>query len=133
MSLTKIASVALFFLLPLFPEAQVDCDPDFLEDLETARIDFIEPLEGRYRAARTYKNDFQPCDFAIRSRKEHLEIRYIIDPYTEGDRSFFAPHVLAAQKAAHLAVNAEGSMIAGHDISEPILQEGFKTISNVKR
>ncbi len=103
--------------------AQVDLDPGFQEKLEVAGLEFIEPLEARYKDVRVVRNDFLTYDFAIRSRREGLEIRYYIQP--AGETAMDVPHVDAIRLLTHLATNDERFVMSGLDVSEADLREQF--------
>ena len=96
----------LFASLPLI--AQVELSPRFARLLNLADIDFITPVEAKYRDVPVFKNSFQEYDFAIRSRKEKMEIRYLVKPFSE-DRS--SGGLSAYQRDAH--GNHPGNQSAG--------------------
>ncbi len=105
--------------------AQIELTETFRQLIEGARIDFYQPVEGSYREVRLLKTPFQPCDFAIRSRREKIEIRYLIAPYSEYSPVFQAPHVECFRLISHLATNEEDAVITSLRISEDELQEDF--------
>jgi hypothetical protein len=120
-ALTVFASLVCLCL----SSAQIGFSPEFLQLLEAGRMAFNEPVEASYRDIPAEKNPFLECDFVIRSRKEKLEIRYIIEPYKESDRSFIAPHVRAVQRVVHLAANTDESIITGHSLADSTLLSEF--------
>ena len=107
--------------------AQIDYSPRFARLLEEARLDFYEPLENTYRDIPVWKEaaEYQPYDFAIRSRRDKLEIRYHILPYQAQNWKFAAPHVEAARLAMHLATNQDESIISGLSMEEEELKNSF--------
>lgn len=118
--------VSLLCLLWLYTGpagAQIDLDPDFQEKLEVAGLEFIEPLEARYRDIRVVRNDFLTYDFAIRSRREGLEIRYYVQ--AAGEAPIDVPHVDAVRLLTHLASNDERFVMSGLDVNETDLREQF--------
>ncbi len=58
---------------------QVKQDPDFAARLEQAGLELLLPIDSDYRSLPVWRNDLQSYDFAIRSRREKLEMRYLID------------------------------------------------------
>ena len=102
---------------------QVDLSPSFQTKLEAAGLEFIEPLEARYKDIRVVRNAFLDYDFAMRSRREGLEIRYYIDPAGPGATA--VPHVEAVRLLMHLASNEERYIMSGVDVKDFDLKEQF--------
>lgn len=122
------ARTLLFATICLFAQSafgQLEYSDSFLYLLENAQIDFYEPVEGKYKAIKLQKEVFQPCDFGMRSRKEQLEIRYIIAPYSENSPAFNAPHVESARMVAHLATNDPDAVITILSMDELELRDKF--------
>ncbi|MDX1939926.1 MAG: hypothetical protein SFU99_05195 [Saprospiraceae bacterium] len=105
--------------------AQIEFTDNFRHLVENAGIDFYEPTEGSYKEVKLQKHSFQPCDFGIRSRREKLEIRYLIAPYSEYNIAFKAPHVECFRMVSNLATNEEDAAITSLSISEDELKENF--------
>lgn len=120
----KILALALLLLAANSMEGQVRAKDQFLELLEKAGIEFIEPVEARYKRAEVRKNPLLSCDFAIRSRREGIDIRYLIRPYETGFPTADVPHVAASRLVAHLATNDPEYLIAGRAV-EPEALSGF--------
>lgn len=123
----RIAVVVLLCFLVQQAVAQIDYTPRFARLLEQAQIDFYKPLENTYRDIPVWKDaaEYQSYDFAIRSRRNQLEIRYQILPYNEYDLKFNAPQVEAVRLAMHLATNQDESVISGLSIDEEELKNEF--------
>jgi len=117
--------LSCFFVQQL--AAQIDYTPRFSRLLEEAQLDFYEPIENTYRDVPIWKDaaQYQSYDFAIRSRRNQLEIRYQVLPYKEQDYKFAAPQVEAARLAMHLATNQDESIISGLSIDEEGLKNNF--------
>lgn len=122
----KILFSFFLFVLPLSLFGQVDLPNDFSALLENAGLSFVEPLEARYKDIRVSQNDYADYQFAIRSRKEKLEIRYLIYPHREEDPLSYAPHVRAMRLMISLATNQQESIMRGMDVSEVDLEEQFQ-------
>ena len=121
----KILPLAFALLLAAMGRSQVKMDEEFVQMLDQAGIEFIQPVEARYKPAPLLKNPFQPYGYAIRSRKEGLEIRYIIRPYDPNLASADIPHVEAARLVSHLASNEQDYLIAGREIAPEVLAGYF--------
>lgn len=83
----------------------------FVQLLESAGLEFFQPLEGRYVVQPYLKNELLAADFIMRSRREKLEIRFNVfpeDPTTAADDF---PHIRALQMASHIASNDDDSVI----------------------
>ena len=84
----------LLLFIPILVQAQkIDQSTQFIDLLETSGLEFLAPLDAGYKDVTVIKNFLQDYHFAIRSRKEKLEIRYLIEPWQENDPSFQAPHI----------------------------------------
>ena len=99
----------VFCLLLLAPPAirsqALDLPPILLEKLEAMEAELLLPLDSDYRVIPGREDDFQPCDFAIRSRKEGMEMRFLLLPTDY-------PHVLAVRTATPVATNDPQAPIA---------------------
>lgn len=105
--------------------AQVNLSPEFSRLLAAAGLEFLEPLEARYKDVRVVDDAFQSYDFAIRSRREKLEIRFLIEPYDERDPLSGPPHVRSMRLLTHLASNDQSFIMSGVDVSEKDLRDQF--------
>lgn len=117
-----VTGLSVFFL-PL--SAQVELNDAFRRKLDQTGLFFMEPLEGRYKAIKRIDNPFQPYDFAIRSRPEKMEIRYLIEPWKENNPLSAVPNVRAARLVMHLASNQGEGMIIGQHIGQETLLDDF--------
>lgn len=115
----------LFLFLAGSLSAQVELTPRFEALLEQAGLEFITPVEARYRPARMERNPFQRCDYAMRSRMERLEVRYIVKPYDAAAPLSGFPQVEAFRLAAHLATNDEGYVISERELDPAALAKDF--------
>lgn len=116
-------SCCCLFLFVQPAEGQVALSPSFQTKLAAAGLEFIEPLEARYKDIRVVRNDFLDYDFAMRSRREGLEIRYYIDPVDREEAA--VPHVEAVRLLMHLASNDERYIMSGVDVRALDLEEQF--------
>lgn len=115
----------LIFSLAFAAQAQIDISPQFSQLLELSQLDFHEPLEAKYKDISVVDNPWQTYDFAIRSRKEKLEIRYLVVPFDEKKPLHRVPHVSTIRMVTNLASNNQEIIISGLDIDEDVLKEQF--------
>jgi hypothetical protein len=97
---------------------RVELSEGFAQKLAAASMEWVVPLDSDYKDIHVLENDLQSYDFAIRSKKEKLEIRYIIQPYQENDLTAHIPHIQFIRMLTHLATNEQEAIIAIHDVSE---------------
>lgn len=118
----------LFCLLPganSLHAQRVDLSTDFSRLLAQTDAELLLPLDTDYRDVFVQDNRWLNYDFAIRSRREKMEIRYALIPYRPGDRSFFAPHVKAMRTAMQLATNDEHAVVTALSVPEDELQDNY--------
>lgn len=125
MKLRPVFPFLLFLVWSTSNIAQLALDERFSNLLKSAGLELLEPLEAKYKAVPVYKNTYQTCDYTIRSRKEKLEISYLIKPFEENKAALFAPHVQCMRMVTHLATNREDALISWHGIEESVLKEDF--------
>ena len=120
---------AFFFFLFFFPiqlfSQKLDLNDHFLHLLEETQMEFLKPLDAGYKKSWITKNTIQNYDFAIRSKKEKLEIRYLLEPYQAGNPSFSTPHIRCMQKVLSIASNDQSVVMTGLDIDTTQLQNDF--------
>ena len=104
---------------------QLDYPLEFKETLQAAQLDFYEPLENSAKIVQIQKNDLLPYDFALKLKKEKVEIRYAILPDSE-QKEYFRPNIYFAAKASSVASNDEDSSImAFHAVDTAALKNTF--------
>ncbi|MCB9285845.1 MAG: hypothetical protein H6560_00905 [Lewinellaceae bacterium] len=121
----QVLTFAILILLTAKATGQARVDEHFRQLLKQAGVEFLEPVEARYKPAHVKKNPFQNYDYAIRSRKEGIEIRYLIRPYRQDSPVADAPHVEAARLVMHLATNDQDFLIAGREVAPEALSGFF--------
>jgi hypothetical protein len=75
-------------------------------------LELFEPLEAGYKSLNPEPNPFQDYDFAIRSSKEKMEIRYVIMPWVEDSLTSELPNVLTFRTVTNVASNTENLLIS---------------------
>jgi len=118
--------IILFSTLPAIAQ-RIDYSTEFLQKLTQMSLEMVEPIESDYRDVWVLQNEVHTYDFAIRSRKEKLEIRYILQPYNDNNPLAALPDIEFLKLLTHLACNdSEASPMAIHGIAEKDLQENFQ-------
>lgn len=112
--------------LPIFLSAQNIAYPkNFKKLLKAANIDFFEPLESRYKDFAIQKNDLARYDFCMASRKEKMEIRYSIIPWSEENFMSQNPHLLIMRTVSSIATNEQEYIITATQMNKFDLQNDF--------
>ena len=115
----KIFSLLLFiFFLSENMNAQIEIPSTFQELLTATQGEFLQPLENRYKKTKVNENYILTSDFAIRSKKKDLEIRFHLIPEKEGDPLNNVPHMRCFNKANSVATNDEEARVAYHEMSK---------------
>ncbi len=106
---------------------QIELSPSFQILLQEADLDFIYPLEGKYKERRvsSVSAKYENYDYAIFSRKEKIEIRYAIRPFDQKDLSSVAPHVASMRIVTHLATNDINEIISGLSLDPEVVKKDF--------
>ena len=120
-------SVLLVFgvLVYLSSISQVDLTDHFEASLEAHQLEFIYPVESRYKVIKRLSNSLVLLDFGIRSRKSNIEIYYLLESESEQKILESSPSVAAFSMAMHLATNDEDGMISNLSFSEKALREDY--------
>jgi hypothetical protein len=109
-----------------FAQAQkIDFPADFRQILNQTGVEFFEPLDACYKDFQPPVNEFQNCQFAIRSRREDMEIRYLVIPWNENNPATTAPHVITFRTLTTLASNADEAVISAIQPEKEVLQKDF--------
>lgn len=116
-------AVSMVYTLNL--RAQIAPDEVFQQKLNRAGLFFMEPVEGKYKTLRKPADLYQHYDYAIRSRGEKMEIRYLVEPWRENNPLSGVPNVRATQLVMHLATNQGEAMIIGQSIGQETLLDDF--------
>ena len=119
-----LTSLLSFCLIGTVISQKIELSDGFTKKLSAATIDFFVPLDGGYKDIAVFKEakQFQTYDYAIRSKKEQLEIRYLITPIENNKRAYLPPSVNFMKTLTHLASNNEEHLIAVHSMSKEALE-----------
>ncbi len=117
-------SMGIVVLLVCAASAQVKVSDNFRKLLDEVHLEFMTPLEARYKSVNS-DNLYFNCHFAMWSRKERLEIRYFIASPTQDELLDFVPHVDCIRMVTHLATNDQDVVISGLDVPDTLRTEGF--------
>ncbi|HFA49821.1 MAG TPA: hypothetical protein ENJ95_12505 [Bacteroidetes bacterium] len=122
-------SIFLFFAFCLFAfqaiSQKIDCPPAFRGLLKKANLDFFEPLDAGYKNFEPAENEYLNAQFAIRSAKEKLEIRYFIIPWEEDNPLASNPHISTFTALANVATNADEEVVSVIQPTAAMLQKDF--------
>lgn len=119
-----LSPLFFFFFMSCLYGQKIEINEVFKEKLNAVQVDFFVPLEASYKDVPTIKaaEKFQTYDFAIRSKKEKLEIRYLVHPIEDNDLAFLPPSANFMRILTHLASNDEEHLIAVHSMSSEALK-----------
>lgn len=112
--------VACWFAIPAF--SQITLPGAFVNLINDLGIELLLPVDAGYKRIDVLQSDFQPCQLAIYSRKEKLEIRYLVEPFDSNSQAPQLPHIYASRLLLHLASNDDDAVIAGHSLSPETLE-----------
>lgn len=104
-----------------FSTAQVELSDRFTLLLESANLEFLEPVEASYKSTSPDHVDFYRFDFLMRSRKEKMDIGFLITPYSASNRIFSFPQVEITRLVSSLATNDETSVITSLNLDQETL------------
>ena len=124
----KTAPFIIFLLVALPSFAQkIKYTDAFVQKLEQVQLDLYTPTEGKYKSKRPPKNDYQAIDHLIFSKKEQLEIRYTIIPFSILDKRTQIPNIDFMRVVSSVATNddREDAIISLHNLEEADLREHF--------
>lgn len=86
--------------------------------LDKMNAEVIPPIDGSYKAYNPFENNTQNCHWAIRSRKDGLEVRYLLVPFSENQPISNYPGLAASRMAMHICSNEENSVITSRDLTD---------------
>ena len=125
----KIFLAFLFYYLLFLGNisAQLALPTEFQEKLTKTGLSFLTPVEHNLKIEKVYQNDLQSYDFAIRQKKDKVEIRYLVIPDT-GVITGGYPHINFSSRTMTLASNSDdeaSSAISVLQLSKKILKEKY--------
>jgi len=120
-----LTAAAMLAQLSFAAAQKISYPAPFQELLDQAGLEFFEPLDAGYKDIEPLENDYQNCQFAIRSKKEGLQIRYFILPWNEADPATTNPHVATFRALTSIASNADEAVISAIRPTKEKLREDF--------
>lgn len=108
------------WIFPLI--AQPELPGGFTRLARETSIELILPADAGYKAFELKPDEFQPCQAALFSRREKLELRYLLEPFDSTRADLSLPGVYTGRLLLHLASNEEDAVIAGHILDDTTLQ-----------
>jgi len=104
---------------------KIDVPSRFYQLLEKANLEFFEPVDAGYKDYKPVMNEFQNVDFAIRSSKEGLDIRYAVIPWEDSDPKASNPHIATFTAISNVAINADEAVISAIKPTKETLRKDF--------
>lgn len=102
--------------------AQVPMPEGLAPQLDAVGAELLFPVDAGYKWFDLEPSaPFQPCTFGIFSRKEKLEIRYLMEPYDTTNPEADFPHFWATRQVINLASNDEDDLITAHSLPDSML------------
>jgi hypothetical protein len=116
---------SVLFSVSVFAQ-RIDYSDSFLAKLDQLSLTLVEPMDAGYKDVMILKNDVEGYDFAIRSRKEKLEIRYILEDYDANNIMHQFPNLQFTRLLTHLATNDDNSLpLSVHELAQDEVEEAF--------
>ena len=116
----------LFLFIYFSLSAQTEMPLAFEEKLSQAGIEILVPLENKYKAINVNSTLHMPYDYALRSKKGKLEIRYTINVFEDSTAAMnLLPNVQCMRTLTNIASNDEEAVTTIHSIIESDLEEHF--------
>lgn len=113
--------------ISLKANAQIELPTTFTQKLEQHHIHIALPLENKFKTVKIDSSKYMPYDFAIKSRKEKLEMRYYIHPFEVNDSTMNdIPQVQSMLLLTNIAKNEEDAITAVHRINQSELKETYQ-------
>lgn len=117
-------SISLSLICPApLPAQKLDLPDTFLQKLETAGIELAIPLDSDYRDVSVRRDAHLRYDFAMRSHREDLEIRFLLIPYDERQPATAMPHIQATRAASTAATNDEEAIMTVLSVDDRLLAQ----------
>ncbi len=111
-------SLLLSAMICLPSMAQPNLPRAFRQKLQRCGLELLWPTEARYRSIYVATTPIQYCDYAMRSAREGIEIRYAIYPWTADQPASQHPQLLAMRAAASVATNDQAYLITMRYLNE---------------
>lgn len=88
-------------------------------------MEIFEPLDAGYKGFRPAANPYLNAQFALKSSKEKLEIRYKILPWEEHNPNASNPNIQAFVTLSNIASNADDAIISAIQPSQKSMLHDF--------
>lgn len=118
----KLPLLLICLLSTALATCQLTLPPEFEQLLDALDIRFTAPLDSDYREGMLHDNDYLDHLFAMRSRREGLELRFYVQAERADDRYYQLPHLAATTLAMNLGSNDEDAVTAVHSFDEEELE-----------
>jgi len=123
----KYVFLLILFLFPNWDlSAQSEIPITFEEKLTSASVEILIPLENKYKTVNVNSTPYMPYDYALRSKKGKLEIRYSINIFEDSTALMNQlPNVQCMRTLTNIASNDDEAVTTIHSIAESDLEEHF--------
>lgn len=110
----------LFMIIgfPLCAQYTWDLPDELHTALQLMEAEVLPPIDGGYKSFRPPENFTQNCHWAVRSRKDGLEIRYLLAPYNREHPINDHPGLAAHRLAMHIGSNTENAVMTARDLTD---------------
>ena len=120
-----ILPFSLLFISSFLLAQKIEYPENFQALLDSVGVEFYEPSDAGYRDYEPLENRWQPCHFAMRSRKEKLDIRYYIEPWNDDIPMSSQPNVNTFRTLTMVASTDDDEVISGIQPTKKSLLEEF--------
>jgi len=111
----------LFLLFSNNAFTQVEITKSFAKKLASMDLEFLPPLENKYKKIRNSESVIVGFDFAIKSKKADMEIGFSLLPERKNEMNF--PHIKTSNMALSAATNEdEEARLVLHEMSKEDLE-----------
>lgn len=115
-----LLSLTITLLLAVTASAQYTwkLPPGLSTALLQMNAEVLPPIDGGYKGFQPPENFTQNCQWAIRSRKDGLEIRYLLAPDPPESSASPNPHLAAHRLAMHISINDENALMTARELTD---------------
>lgn len=118
--------VVFFFFLPTFcPGQRSTEDSSLVQQLLAMNLSFAEPVDSDYQPQRVQADPYVRYDYAIRSKKEDMEIRYALRPFDPSLPRTQYPNLTVFSALSSAATNSQEAVISQISIPQKEVEEVF--------
>ncbi len=121
----RLYFLSFFVAISIAGASQPNIPTKLQSKLREMGVDILLPLDSDYKAFRPAENDYIRFDWAIRSRKDKMEIYYAFEPYRAEHAAADLPHLKFGRLLMTLATNDDPGIMTVHQLDASDLKEKF--------